>query len=105
MEITRWAKLNFAVLLIGDNFTKNAVDGAGCAEFTACNSMVGVRYDEFGFIRIDHKKAKKLFADAGKTLHLVKIGDSVSLWFNKAINIYQFIKNISLYSGAMVWEE
>jgi L-ascorbate metabolism protein UlaG (beta-lactamase superfamily) len=77
--VTRWAKLNFAVLPIGDNFTMNAADAAECAEMIACKTIVGVHYDTFGFIRIDHEKAKKLFADAGKTLHLVRIGDSVSL--------------------------
>jgi len=77
--VTRWAKLNFAVLPIGDNFTMDAADAAECAEMIACKTIVGVHYDTFGFIRIDHEKAKKLFADAGKTLHLVRIGDSVSL--------------------------
>jgi L-ascorbate metabolism protein UlaG (beta-lactamase superfamily) len=77
--VPRWAKLNFAVLPLGDNFTMDAADAAESAELIACKTIVGVHYDTFGYIRIDHKKAKKLFADAGKTLHLVKIGDSVSL--------------------------
>ncbi len=77
--VPRWAKLNFAVLPLGDNFTMDAADAVECAELIACKTIIGVHYDTFGYIRIDHKKAKKLFADAGKTLHLVKIGDSVSL--------------------------
>ena len=67
--IPRWAKLNFAVLPIGDNFTMDAADAAECAEMIDCNTIIGVHYDTFGFIKIDHEKAKKAFADAGKTLH------------------------------------
>jgi L-ascorbate metabolism protein UlaG (beta-lactamase superfamily) len=44
-----------------------------------CRDIVAVHYDTFGFIKIDHEKAKKAFADAGLNLHLVKIGDSVDL--------------------------
>jgi len=77
--VSRWAKLNFAVLPLGDNFTMDAADAVECAELIACKTIVGVHYDTFGYIKIDHKKAEKLFADAGKTLHLVKIGDTVSL--------------------------
>jgi hypothetical protein len=38
-----------------------------------------VHYDTFGFIKIDHQEAKKIFEEAGKTLHLIAIGDTVSL--------------------------
>jgi L-ascorbate metabolism protein UlaG (beta-lactamase superfamily) len=77
--VPRWAKLNFAVLPLGDNFTMDAADAVECAALIDCKTIVGVHYDTFGYIKIDHNKAKKLFADAGKTLHLVKIGDTVSL--------------------------
>jgi L-ascorbate metabolism protein UlaG (beta-lactamase superfamily) len=39
--------------------------------------VIGVHYDTFGFIKIDHEKAKKAFADAGCTLHLLNIGEAV----------------------------
>lgn len=77
--IPRWAKLNFAVLPIGDNFTMNAADAVDCARMIDCNSIVGVHYDTFGFIKIDHQVAKKIFEEAGKTLHLIAIGNTVSL--------------------------
>ena len=57
--IPRWAKLNFAVLPIGDNFTMDAADAAECARMIDCKTIVGVHYDTFGFIKIDHEKAKK----------------------------------------------
>lgn len=73
--IPRWAKLNFAVLPIGDNFTMNAEDAAECSRMISCKNIVGVHYDTFGFIKIDHEKAKKAFENVGATLHLLKIGE------------------------------
>jgi L-ascorbate metabolism protein UlaG (beta-lactamase superfamily) len=77
--IPRWAKLNFAVLPIGDNFTMNAADAVECARMINCNSIVGVHYDTFGYIKINRKEAIKVFNEEGKTLHLIAIGSSISL--------------------------
>jgi L-ascorbate metabolism protein UlaG (beta-lactamase superfamily) len=77
--IPRWAKLNFAVLPIGDNFTMDATDAAECARMIGCNTIIGVHYDTFGFIKINREEAKKAFAATGATLHLVPIGNTVTL--------------------------
>jgi L-ascorbate metabolism protein UlaG (beta-lactamase superfamily) len=77
--IPRWGKLDFAILPIGDNFTMGIDDAIAAAEMIQCQNIVGVHYDTFGFIKIDHEKAKKAFADAGLNLHLIKIGESVDL--------------------------
>lgn len=77
--VPTWAKLNFAVLPIGDNFTMDAADAARCAEFIHCNTVVGVHYDTFGFIKIDKEEAKSVFADAGKTLLLPGITETIDL--------------------------
>lgn len=77
--IPRWAKLNFAVLPIGDNFTMGYEDAVEAARMTGCNTIIGVHYDTFGFIKIDHAKATDAFKKAGCTLHLVEIGKSISL--------------------------
>jgi L-ascorbate metabolism protein UlaG (beta-lactamase superfamily) len=77
--IPKWAKLNFAVLPIGDNFTMDAADAAECANMINCNTVIGVHYDTFGFIKIDHEKAKKAFADKGVELKLLKIGETISI--------------------------
>jgi L-ascorbate metabolism protein UlaG (beta-lactamase superfamily) len=77
--IPKWAKLNFAVLPIGDNFTMDAADAAACAGMIQCNTVMGVHYDTFGFIKIDRQKAEKVFAEAGTTLKLVDIGGSIEL--------------------------
>lgn len=77
--IPRWARLNFAVLPIGDNFTMDVVDATECARMIQCTTVVGVHYDTFGFIKIDHAHAEKTFRNAEMKLHLVKIGESIDL--------------------------
>ena len=77
--IPKWAKLNFAVLPIGDNFTMGPSDAVEAAKMINCNEILGVHYDTFGYIVIDHEKTKKMFADAGLTLHLPGIGKTINL--------------------------
>jgi L-ascorbate metabolism protein UlaG (beta-lactamase superfamily) len=73
--LPRWAKLNFAVLPIGDNFTMDAADAAECSRMIDCKTIIGVHYDTFGFIKIDHERAKQAFEGVGATLHLLQIGE------------------------------
>jgi len=77
--IPRWAKLNFAVLPIGDNFTMGYADAVIAAQIIECRSIVGVHYDTFGYIKMDHEKAIKSFANGGCKLHLPAIGETISL--------------------------
>jgi L-ascorbate metabolism protein UlaG (beta-lactamase superfamily) len=77
--VPRWGKLDFAVLPIGDNFTMGYEDAIMAAEMIQCRNIVGVHYDTFGFIKIDHEKVKKAFADAGLNLYLPPIGESIEL--------------------------
>ncbi len=75
--IPRWAKLNFAILPIGDNFTMGYEDAAEAAKMIGCKTIIGVHFDTFGFIRIDKELAKKTFEEAGAVLHLPTIGESI----------------------------
>jgi len=77
--VPRWAKLDFAVLPIGDNFTMGYEDAVIAAELLQCRRIVGVHYDTFDLIKIDHEKAKKAFNDAGLELLLPSIGESIEL--------------------------
>jgi L-ascorbate metabolism protein UlaG (beta-lactamase superfamily) len=77
--VSRWGKPSFAVLPIGDNFTMGYEDAIAAAEMIRCNRIVGVHYDTFGYIKIDHEKVKKAFADAGLLLFLPQIGESIEL--------------------------
>ena len=77
--VTKWAKLNFAVLPIGDNFTMGYADAAMAAQIIECRNIVGVHYDTFGYIKIDHGMAKKVFADAKCVLLLPAIGETITI--------------------------
>lgn len=70
-------KLDFAVLPIGDNFTMGPEDAAIASEFIACQTVVGCHYDTFGYIKIDHNKARDTFSRKGSTLHLPAIGETI----------------------------
>lgn len=72
-------KLDVAILPIGDNFTMGYEDAAIAAEFLACDTIIGVHYDTFGYIKIDHQAAKKAFADKGKALILLPVGGSIEV--------------------------
>jgi len=77
--IPTWARLNFAVLPIGDNFTMDVADAVRAAGFIDCKNIVGVHYNTFGFIKIDEEEAKKAFAAAGKKLELPLIGETIEI--------------------------
>jgi L-ascorbate metabolism protein UlaG (beta-lactamase superfamily) len=77
--IPKWAKLNFAVLPIGDNFTMGYTDAVVAAQMIECRKIVGVHYDTFGYIKIDHQKAKKAFSDARCELILPAIGETITI--------------------------
>ena len=66
--------LKFAVLCIGDNFTMGVKDAVTAAEWLGCTEILGVHYDTFPLIAIDHAAAKEAFAKAGKNLYLMEIG-------------------------------
>jgi len=68
-------KLKFAALCLGDNFTMGAADAVRAAEFIQCNEIIGVHYDTFPPIKINHAKTQEKFKAAGRTLHLLKIGE------------------------------
>lgn len=71
--------LKFAMLCLGDNFTMGVDDAIKAAEFVRCDTILGMHYDTFPPIKIDHASAIARFKAAGKTLHLPSIGQSVEL--------------------------
>lgn len=77
--IPGWTKLNFSIMPVGDNFTMDIADAVKAAGFIECNTVIGVHYNTFGFIKIDKEKAIKDFAAAGKTLLLPAIGETIVL--------------------------
>ncbi len=72
-------KLDLAILPIGSNFTMDIEDAITAAEFVECDKVLGVHYDTFGYIEINHEEAIKKFFNSGKDLMLLKIGDFIEL--------------------------
>ena len=71
--------LDFAILPIGDNFTMGPDEAVKAAEFIQCNNIIGVHFDTFGYIEIDHSAARRQFENQGNQLHLLEIGQSVQV--------------------------
>jgi len=80
MQLIRdWAALDFAVFPVGDGLTMGVEDAIKAARLVCVNKVVGVHYDTFDFIRINHLNAIKSFKDANMTLHLLNIGSCVEV--------------------------
>lgn len=72
-------KLDLAIFPIGDNFTMDVEDAITAAEFVECDKVLGVHYDTFGYIEINHEDAIKKFFNRGKDLMLLEIGGFIEL--------------------------
>lgn len=72
-------RLKAALLPIGDNFTMGISDAAIASDYIQCNKVIGLHYDTFGYIKIDHESAIDAFAAKGKELILLKIGETIEL--------------------------
>ena len=68
--------LKWAALCIGDNFTMGPDAAVRAAEFIHCHEILGVHYDTFPPIKIDHAQAQEKFKAAHRNLHLMKIGET-----------------------------
>ncbi|GAA0721743.1 metal-dependent hydrolase [Aquimarina litoralis] len=77
--IPLFTKLDLAILPIGDNFTMGIDEAIIASDFVECDKILGVHYDTFGYIEIDHKDAKQKFTDKNKDLVLLDIGKSIEL--------------------------
>jgi L-ascorbate metabolism protein UlaG (beta-lactamase superfamily) len=71
--------INFAFLPIGSNFTMDVTDAVTAAKFVKCNHIIGMHYDTFGYIIINHDEAINQFNQAGKLLTLMSIGQTLDI--------------------------
>jgi L-ascorbate metabolism protein UlaG (beta-lactamase superfamily) len=69
-------ELKLAVLCIGGTLTMDAEEAIRAAELLQCKDVMGVHYDTFSSIVIDHAAAKDKFRSQGMALHLLPIGGS-----------------------------
>ncbi|WP_299180468.1 metal-dependent hydrolase [uncultured Aquimarina sp.] len=72
-------KLDLAILPIGDNFTMGIDDAIIASDFVECDKVLGVHYDTFGYIEIDHEDAKRKFSAKDKDLILLDVGQRIEL--------------------------
>jgi len=77
--IPRWASLDFCILPVGDNFTMGIDDAIVASDFIKCDTIIGVHFDTFGFIKIDHSKAEQAALAANKKLILPVINQTITL--------------------------
>lgn len=77
--IPRFFKLDFAILPVGDNFTMGYQEALMAAEMLQCRKVVGVHFDTFDLVRIDHEAARAHFAAAGRELLLPAVGEELVL--------------------------
>lgn len=74
--IPMFTALDFAILPIGDNFTMGIDEAVIASNFISCDKIVGMHYDTFGYIEIDHEKAKEKFIHNDSELILLEIGET-----------------------------
>ncbi len=75
--IGEFRQVDFAFLCIGDNFTMSVDNAIIASDFIRCNKIIGMHYDTFGYIKVDHEEAIQKFRNRGKQLSLMKIGETV----------------------------
>jgi L-ascorbate metabolism protein UlaG (beta-lactamase superfamily) len=77
--IGEYRKINFSMLPIGDNFTMSIENAIIASDFVKCNTVIGMHYDTFGYIKIDKDEAVRKFEYAGKKLILMEVGETINM--------------------------
>lgn len=79
MKLLADENLDWAFLPIGDNYTMGVDDAVKAAAFINCKNIIGVHFDTFPPIKLDHEAAKAKFATAGLNFILPEIGQEIRL--------------------------
>lgn len=79
MQLLGNSAIDWAFLPIGGHYTMDADDAVLASSLINCTEIVGIHYDTFPPIKIDHQQAKRKFEEAGKSLHLLPIGEPFAL--------------------------
>ena len=66
-------------LCLGDHYTMGYVDAAHAANFLNCKNVIGMHFDTFPPITIDHAIVKQTFEQAGLHLKLPGFGESFTV--------------------------
>lgn len=71
--------LDAAILPMGDNYTMGPSDSVRAAQLLQCNQVIGMHFDTFEAIQIDHKSVQDMYKAAGISLILPEIGDRIDI--------------------------
>jgi L-ascorbate metabolism protein UlaG (beta-lactamase superfamily) len=79
MKLLERHNIDWALLPIGGHYTMDVDDAIIAAEFVNCKNVMGIHYDSFPPIKINHEEAVKKFNEADVYLALPKIGESIEI--------------------------
>ena len=71
--------IDFAILPIGGYFTMDISDAVKAADFVKTDKIVGMHYDSFPPIEIDHVEAQMVAKTGKKELMLIEIGNNIRI--------------------------
>lgn len=74
-----YKKIKFAFLPIGNNFTMGIDNAVIASDFIQCDQIIGMHYDTFDYIKINHEEAKNRFDQTSKELTLMRIGETIEI--------------------------
>lgn len=77
--VPKFKIIDLAVFPVGDNFTMGIEDAIEAAKLCQVTRVMGVHFDTFGYIKIDHASAINKFKENGIELILPKIGDQITV--------------------------
>ncbi|TFE67105.1 hydrolase [Methylacidiphilum sp. Yel] len=72
-------KIDIALLPIGGVFTMGIDEAIYAAKLLNCKQVMGVHFDTFDAIKIDHEEAKAKFQDEDIPFHLLKAGQALEI--------------------------
>ncbi len=71
--------INLAMLPIGDNLTMGMEDAVKASEFIGCNNILGMHFDTFEIIKINHNTVKQYFKNNNKNFTIPEVGEVISI--------------------------
>src|SRR5690606_32687656 len=79
MQLLADMNLDWAFLPIGGFFTMDVEDAIKAAGLINCKNIIGIHYNTFPPIKVNTEEAIEKFRKAGFNLHLLKVGEKISL--------------------------
>ncbi len=71
--------LNFAFLPLGSNFTMDIYDAVKASKLLNCKHIIGMHFDTFPYIKINHSTAEQAFENENIKLTLLHINEAIEI--------------------------